>query len=241
MENELLQLKVNMLEQTIQLLLQKLSNLPVKGVPPLKPLPTEEVVAEAEVVAEEKPLPNEEGGAEPLFCPFDIADLISTIEQENYVDYNQYTYYNNTIDKEFINWEEYITDHIKRDYQIKLANGNIDPFLKECYDEGSIKAIYNKICSKIPQGSIKVIDISRNKATMYYDGEWLNQSKTIEKIEELIVLYQQSLYKLHHIYIGCCDKHKVDILGDTYLRYITNTFEGNINQKIRKSILSYFV
>ena len=237
MENELLQLKVNMLEQTIKVLLEKLSTLPVAE---LKTLPKEEEVVVAEVVAEvvEEEEKEEEEEEEK---PFDIADLISTIVQENYIEYERYTYYNNNIDKEFINWNEYITDHIKRDYQIKLANGNIDPFLKECYNEGSIKAIYNKICSVIPRGSFKVIDISRNKATMYCDGIWLNQAKTIEKIEELIVLYQESLSKLHHIYIACCDIHNVDITGETYLKYITNIFEGNINQKIRKSILSYFV
>jgi len=236
MENELLQLKVNMLEQTIQLLLEKL-----KGASPLKPQEAEkEGVEEVEKEEVEKE-GVEEVENEVVEEPFDIAVLISSIEQENYIDYERYIYYNKDIDKELMNWEEYITDNIKKDYQNQIAKGNIDAFLKHTYDEGSVKAILHKICSKIPNGSIKVIDISRNKATLYCDGVWLNQSKTIEKIEELIVLYQQNLSKLHHIYIACCDINKVDILGDTYLKYITNTFEGNINQKLRKSILTYFV
>lgn len=172
--------------------------------------------------------------------PFDINDLILHLQQDTYVDYAFYTRYNDNIDTEVMNWEEYVNDNLKPYIQQQLANGKIDSFLKDTYNEGSVKSITNKICSKITEASIKVSDLSRNKANIYCDGKWLNPSQTKEKLEELIVLYQEGLSKLHHIYITCCDIYSVNMTGETYSKYLNNTFQGNIKSKVFKSILTYY-
>ena len=230
-----LQAKVDMLEQTIQLLIKRIEVLQNKQ-------DISQVVEQAiEPVVSKKiePIkePVEELVKEPVEEPLDIDMVINHIQEQTYFNFDDYKTFVNDI--ELTDMESYVKDKLDEITQQKIANGEVVyPLLKDTYDSNSEKAIFNKICNLIPKESIKVNDISRTKFSLFC-GEWLNSVKSTEKIELLIDELQLYIGNLHNIYSSCKDMYCID--ADVYVKLNEKVYQGDeAKSKILKLILTHY-
>ena len=222
-EGNPLQAKVDMLEELVKSLIKRIEVLENN------PQDANRVVGVVEEVVE------------PVVEPFDLDIIINDLVQQNEISMDRYGYYNEFEQKEIIDWKKYMNDILTKKEQLKIAQGEIDEMLKETYKEGSIKSIYHKLRNVIPAESIKVKDISRSKYSIYCEGKWLNNSRSEEKLAELIDLYQHRIANLHHAYMTCMELHNIDLKGDVFEVYIKNLFEGReVIGKVIKLVLAHY-
>lgn len=178
---------------------------------------------------------------EPVEEPFDLDILICDLMQQNEISMENYGYYNEIQERELIDMTKYVNHKFSKEQQIDMAEGMLDEMLLETYEEKSIKAIYHKLCKVIPNGSIKVNDISRSKYSIYCEGSWLNPVRSSEKLEELVELYQNKIKTLHEIYITCMDLHNVDLKPEKFDTMLSNACQGKeATSKVVKLVLGYY-
>ena len=226
-----LQAKVDMLEQTIQLLIKRIEVLENKQ-------DVSQVVEQViEPVVSKKIEPITEPVEEPVEEPLDIDMVINHIQEQSYFNFDDYKTFVNDI--ELTDMESYVKDKLDEITQQKIANGEVVyPLLKDTYDSNSEKAIFNKICNLIPKESIKVNDISRSKFSLFC-GEWLNSVQSTEKLELLINELQLYIGNLHNIYSSCKDMYCID--ADLYVKLNEKVYQGDeVKSKILKLILTHY-
>lgn len=223
-----LQVKVDMLEELVKSLIKRIEVLENK------PQDANRVVEVVNEVIEPVAEPVEEE-------PFDLDIVIGDLVQQNEISVEAYGYYDEIQDRESIDMIKYVNDKLSIKEQIEIAEGMLDEMLLETYEEDSIKAIYHKLCKVIPDGSIKVNDLSRSKYSIYCQGQWLNPVRSTEKLEELVELYQAKIKKLHEIYVICTDLHKVELKPEKFETMLINSCQGKeVKGKVVKLILSYY-
>jgi len=230
-----LQAKVDMLEQTIQLLIKRIEVLENKQ----DVSQVVEQVIEPVVSKKIEPItePVKEPAEEPVEEPLDIDMVINHIQEQSYFNFDDYKTFVNDI--ELTDMESYVKDKLDEITQQKIANGEVVyPLLKDTYDSNSEKAIFNKICNLIPKESIKVNDISRTKFSLFC-GEWLNSVQSTEKLELLINELQLYIGNLHNIYTSCKDMYRID--ADVYVKLNEKVYQGDeVKSKILKLILTHY-
>jgi hypothetical protein len=238
-----LQAKVDMLEQTIQLLIKRIEVLENK----------QDIKQDVSRVAEQvKPVvdkkiepitvpvePVEEPVEEPVIEPVDIDLVINHIESECYINFDEYK--NIIGDEEVLDLESYVKQNLDKNTQQEIANGKVVwEILKDTYDTNSEKAIFKKMCKLIPKESIKVNDTSRGKFSIYC-GEWLNPLESTTKLENLINELQLHIGNLHTIYTTCKDMYVNDINHDNYIKTIEKVYQGDeVKSKVIKLLLAYY-
>jgi hypothetical protein len=238
-----LQAKVDMLEQTIQLLIKRIEVLENK----------QDIKQDVSRVAEQvKPVvdkkiepitvpvePVEEPVEEPVIEPVDIDLVINHIESECYINFDEYK--NIIGDEEVLDLESYVKQNLDKNTQQEIANGKVVwEILKDTYDTNSEKAIFKKMCKLIPKESIKVNDTSRGKFSIYC-GEWLNPLESTTKLENLINELQLHIGNLHTIHMTCKDMYVNDINHDNYIKTIEKVYQGDeVKSKVIKLLLAYY-
>jgi hypothetical protein len=239
-----LQAKVDMLEQTIQLLIKRIEALENKQ--EIKQ-DVSRVTEQVKILVVDKKIepitvpvePVEEPVEEPVVEPLDIDMIINHIESECYINFDEYKTFQG--DEEILDLESYVKQNLDKNTQQKIANGEVVyPLLKDTYATNSEKAIFNKMCKLIPKESIKVNDISRGKFSLYC-GEWLNAGESTTKLENLINELQLHIGNLHTIYTTCKDMYVNDINHDNYIKTIEKVYQGDeVKSKVIKLLLAYY-
>ena len=238
-----LQAKVDMLEQTIQLLIKRIEALENKQ--DIKQ-DVSRVAEQVKPVVEKKiePItvpvePVEEPVEEPVIEPVDIDLVINHIESECYINFDEYK--NIIGDEEVLDLESYVKQNLDKNTQQEIANGKVVwEILKDTYDTNSEKAIFKKMCKLIPKESIKVNDTSRGKFSIYC-GEWLNPIESTTKLENLINELQLHIGNLHTIHMTCKDMYVNDINHDNYIKTIEKVYQGDeVKSKVIKLLLAYY-
>ena len=232
-----LQAKVDMLEQTIQLLIKRIEVLENK----------QDIKQDVSRVAEQvKPVVEKK--IEPITVPvveepvielLDIDIVIGHIETECYINFDEHKTFQG--DEEIVDLESYVKENLDENTQQKIANGEVVyPLLKDTYATNSEKAIFNKMCKLIPKESIKVNDISRGKFSLYC-GEWLNVVESTTKLETLIEELQVYIGNLHNIYTTCKDMYVTDHNPDNYVKIIDKVYQGKeLKSKVIKLLLAHY-
>ena len=232
-----LQAKVDMLEQTIQLLIKRIEALENK----------QDIKQDVSRVAEQvKPVVEKK--IEPITVPvveepvielLDIDIVIGHIETECYINFDEHKTFQG--DEEIVDLESYVKENLDENTQQKIANGEVVyPLLKDTYATNSEKAIFNKMCKLIPKESIKVNDISRGKFSLYC-GEWLNVVESTTKLETLIEELQVYIGNLHNIYTTCKDMYVTDHNPDNYVKIIDKVYQGKeLKSKVIKLLLAHY-
>ena len=239
-----LQAKVDMLEQTIQLLIKRIEALENKQdikqdvsrvAEQVKPVVEKKIEPITVPVIE----PVEEPVEEPVIEPVDIDLVINHIESECYINFDEYK--NIIGDEEVLDLESYVKQNLDKNTQQEIANGKVVwEILKDTYDTNSEKAIFKKMCKLIPKESIKVNDTSRGKFSIYC-GEWLNPIESTTKLENLINELQLHIGNLHTIHMTCKDMYVNDINHDNYIKTIEKVYQGDeVKSKVIKLLLAYY-
>jgi hypothetical protein len=229
-----LQEKVDMLEQTIKLLIKRIEILENnQGIKPVAE-PVVEPVVETKIKPVAKPV------AEPVAEPLDIDILMGHIEEQYDINLDEYTIIKNN--RECIDWDSYINKNLDDKTQQKIANGEVVwDILKDTYQTDSEKAIFKKICNLIPRDTIKVSDLSRGKFSIFCVDKWLSPVESTEKIDTIINILQQYVSNLHNIHTSCKDMYVNDPDFEKYIKLNEKVFQGTeIKGKILKLILSYY-
>jgi hypothetical protein len=239
-----LQAKVDMLEQTIQLLIKRIEALENKQdikqdvsrvAEQVKPVVDKKIEPITVPVIE----PVEEPVEEPVIELLDIDIVIGHIQEQCYINFDEYKTFQG--DEKILDLESYVKENLDDKTQQKIANGEVVyPLLKDTYATNSEKVIFNKMCKLIPKESIKVNDISRGKFSLYC-GEWLNAVESTTKLETLIEELQVYIGNLHTIYTTCKDMYINDHNQDNYIKTIDKVYQGDeVKSKVIKLLLAYY-
>lgn len=236
--------KVFMLEQTIQVLIQRIEVLennqraPIAPQPiapqPIAPQPRAPQPIAPQPIAP-RPVPEQESTKQEDRPDVDIDDIINHVNQITFIDFDEFIEekYDGTT---YTDYDKYVEKRLD-DIDKKMLRNDENPFelLKQTYEEDSQKAIYKKMVKLIPKEIIKVRDVSRGKYSIYSNGEWLSSVSSTEKLEEIIKLLQDHIFLLEIIYMSAKDIYGTPINHDKYCLMTQKSGQG---KDIWKSIVN---